>query len=149
MSKRTKKHNTEITKAMLEEWGIQSVTWDDSLDNWRIERLWNKNKSKKKVLSIVKIGTAVCKHQYAQDKTYPIVSFSAHGNPQCFPLSRFIYAWFNGEVPEGMVVDHIDNNPFNNRIENLQILTPEDNLKKRFIDNPNNCKNQIQYIHRK
>ena len=53
-----------------------------------------------------------------------------------------IYAWFVGDIEEGMVIDHIDNNPFNNRVENLQKLTPEENLKKRFEDNPNALHNQ-------
>ena len=41
-----------------------------------------------------------------------------------------------------MVIDHIDNNPYNNRVDNLQKLTPEENLRKRFIDNPNAHKNE-------
>ena len=61
-------------------------------------------------------------------------------------LSRFLYAWFLGDIPEGMVVDHIDNDPFNNKLENLQLLTPEENLKKRFEDNPDNCRNQFDVI---
>ncbi len=45
-----------------------------------------------------------------------------------------------------MEVDHIDNDPFNNKLENLQLLTPEENLKKRFIDNPDACRNQFDVI---
>lgn len=49
------------------------------------------------------------------------------------PLHRAVWAWFKGEVPEGMVVDHIDNKHethYDNRIENLQLLTPAQNLAK-------------------
>ena len=49
------------------------------------------------------------------------------------PLHRAIWAWFKGEVPEGMIVDHIDNKHethYDNRIENLQLLTPAQNLAK-------------------
>ena len=49
------------------------------------------------------------------------------------PLHRAIYAWFKGEVPEGMVVDHINNKHethYDNRPENLQLLTPSENLSK-------------------
>ena len=49
------------------------------------------------------------------------------------PLHRAIWAWYKGEVPEGMVVDHIDNKHethYDNRIENLQLLTPAENLAK-------------------
>lgn len=45
-------------------------------------------------------------------------------------VHRIVYAWFHGEVPEGMVVDHIDNNKKNNNINNLQLLTPHENLCK-------------------
>ena len=48
-------------------------------------------------------------------------------------LHRAIWAWFNGEVPYGMVVDHIDNKHetiYDNRFENLQLLTPAENLAK-------------------
>jgi hypothetical protein len=60
----------------------------------------------------------------------------------CLPLSRIIYAWFNGEVPAGLVVDHINNNPFDNRVENLQLMTQAKNLEKRYIDNRKNHINQ-------
>ena len=46
---------------------------------------------------------------------------------------RIVYAWFYGEVPEGYVVDHIDNNPLNNNLDNLQLLTPRENLVKQNI----------------
>ena len=49
------------------------------------------------------------------------------------PLHRAIYAWFKGEVPEGMVVDHINNKHethYDNRPENLQLLTQAENVAK-------------------
>lgn len=51
-------------------------------------------------------------------------------------LHRAIWAWFNGEVPAGMLVDHIDNKHetiYDNRLENLQLLTPAENLAKERI----------------
>ena len=45
-------------------------------------------------------------------------------------LHRAIYAWFYNEVPEGLVVDHIDDNKINNKLNNLQLLTPSQNLLK-------------------
>lgn len=42
-------------------------------------------------------------------------------------------AWVPGRT-EDKQVDHIDNNPTNNKAENLRYLTLEDNLKRRFID---------------
>lgn len=51
-------------------------------------------------------------------------------------LHRAIWAWFNGEVPAGMVVDHVDNKHetiYDNRLENLQLLTPAENIAKEKI----------------
>lgn len=52
---------------------------------------------------------------------------------ETFGLHRIMWAWHHGEVPEGMVVDHINNQ--HSRIEdyhldNLQLLTPQQNLAK-------------------
>lgn len=48
-------------------------------------------------------------------------------------LHRAMWAWFYGEVPDGMVVDHINNQHENlddYRLDNLQLLTPAENLEK-------------------
>lgn len=51
-------------------------------------------------------------------------------------LHRLMWAWFNGEVPDGMVVDHI-NNKHNElkdyELTNLQVLTPKENIAKERI----------------
>ena len=86
------------------------------------------------------------KHKFVDDKEYLVVGFSYNHTSYCIPLQRFLYAWFIGDVPDGMVVDHIDNNPFNNSLDNLQLLTQGENLKKRFRDNPDNCRNQFDVI---
>ena len=47
-----------------------------------------------------------------------------------FLASRLIWTMFNGEIPEGMVVDHINNDFTDDRIENLQLLSqPENSFK--------------------
>ena len=132
----------QLTKEMLKEWGIETISWDADNNEWWIDRYWYKNKSKAKYHNRLKVSVAVCKHKYTQDKSYPIVTLSYKQQVICLPLSRIIYAWFKGEVPEGLVVDHIDNNPFNNRIDNLQLMTQAKNLEKRYIDNRKNCINQ-------
>jgi hypothetical protein len=46
---------------------------------------------------------------------------------------RLIYAFFNGPIPKGYDVHHIDFNSFNNHISNLQMLTrKEHNLLHRL-----------------
>ena len=48
-------------------------------------------------------------------------------------LHRLMWAWFYNEVPEGMVIDHINNKHENledYHLSNLQLLTPRENLTK-------------------
>lgn len=39
------------------------------------------------------------------------------------PIHRAIWLYYNGEIPEGYVIHHVDENPANNDISNLQCLT--------------------------
>lgn len=48
----------------------------------------------------------------------------------CIGVHRIVYAWFNNFIPDGMVVDHINNIKTDNRLDNLQLLTPRDNVTK-------------------
>lgn len=138
----------ELTKEMLESWGITAVEYDPLEKQWKVNRFWYKNNSKAKQNKTLAICDAICKHKYTTDKSYPIVSFSYKQQLISLPLSRIIYAWFYGKVDSGLVVDHIDNDPYNNDPRNLQLLTQEQNLIKRFVDNPSNFKNQWAKINK-
>lgn len=64
-------------------------------------------------------------------------SMSWQAIPETFGLHRVMWAWHYGEVPEGYVVDHINNQ--HSRIEdyyldNLQLLTPKENVAKERDD---------------
>lgn len=59
---------------------------------------------------------------------------AAYGLNKKFLVHRVVWEAFNGTIPQGMDIDHIDGNPKNNKLDNLQILTRQDNLKKRNID---------------
>ena len=56
------------------------------------------------------------------------------GNKKKFLIHLLVYETFNGVIPKGMQVDHIDNNSKNNNYKNLQLLTSTQNLRKRFVD---------------
>jgi len=43
-------------------------------------------------------------------------------------VHRVIWEYFNGPIPTGYEIDHIDGNPCNNKIENLRLLTHIQNL---------------------
>lgn len=49
-------------------------------------------------------------------------------------ISHLIWMAFNNQesIPLGMVVDHINCNPYDNRPENLQLITPSENTKRAY-----------------
>lgn len=49
-------------------------------------------------------------------------------------VHRIIWISQNGVIPDGYVIDHINNDKTDNRIENLQILTPQENSAKAKND---------------
>ena len=44
---------------------------------------------------------------------------------------RMVWAWHYGEVPIGYEIDHINTNPFDNRIENLRLTTRAENFANK------------------
>jgi len=45
-------------------------------------------------------------------------------------VHRAVYEAFNGSIPAGLDLDHIDGNPLNNSLSNLQALSRIDHAKK-------------------
>ena len=42
---------------------------------------------------------------------------------------RLIWQVFNGEIPEGMEIDHINTDRLDNRLDNLRLVTPSENKR--------------------
>lgn len=59
---------------------------------------------------------------------------------------RIIWSLFNGEIPEGLVVDHIDSNRYNNKISNLQAVSQSDNALKAVRSAGTSTLRNIQII---
>ena len=47
-----------------------------------------------------------------------------------FYIHQLMWITFMGEIPEGMIVGHIDDNAENNSLENLRLMTHKENLNK-------------------
>lgn len=142
-------YSKELTREMLEQMGIYNVYWDSDNNEWWIDRYWYTTNSKKEKRHYrVQITEARCKHKYVPDKVYPKITFSYNNKPVSITLSRFLYAWFNGKVEEGQVVDHIKNDPYNNNLTNLQAVSIEENIRKRYEDNPDMSFNQWEAMNK-
>ena len=53
---------------------------------------------------------------------------------------RFVWECIKGVIPEGLVINHIDANKLNNRIENLEVVEQAENVHhhyRNFWENPN------------
>lgn len=50
---------------------------------------------------------------------------------------RVIWEMHNGEIYEGMEIDHINHIRYDNRIENLRVVTRHDNLKNQSMQSNN------------
>jgi hypothetical protein len=58
-------------------------------------------------------------------------------NGRLYQMHRLIWLWHDKELVDGLVIDHIDSNRFNNRIENLQQISPGDNVRRsEYVKNP-------------
>ena len=65
---------------------------------------------------------------------YKVVSIRNGGTKLQCRVHRIIWISQHGIIPDGYCIDHINNNKLDNRIENLQLLTPAENTKKAAED---------------
>ena len=91
-----------------------------------LSRKMNKGKiifiSKEKLLKLSKDGRGYIQVNLSKDKK--ILNKKVH---------QLVAMAFLNHIPDGttkLVVDHIDNNPLNNRVDNLQVITNRHNISK-------------------
>lgn len=65
--------------------------------------------------------------QFKGNNGYMKVTLSKDGKLKSKDVHRLVYEAFNGEIPENLQVNHIDENKTNNSIENLNLLSPKEN----------------------
>lgn len=55
-------------------------------------------------------------------------------NGKHFLVHRAVWETYNGKIPTGYDIDHLDGNPKNNNLDNLELITHKENLKRRKMD---------------
>lgn len=137
----SKNYAKELTKEALIEAGIKEITADCKVifDNGHIlekEEDFGRLKQGYLIFSIYALdenGNKIKKPLKRKFKGCKNLINTYCYKTVVIGLHRAMWAWFNGSVPNGFVVDHIDNKHttlYDNRLENLQLLTPAENLAK-------------------
>lgn len=72
---------------------------------------------------------------------YIRVTLSKGGKIKNWQIHRLVYEVFCGEIPANMVINHKDENPSNNHIDNLEICTPKENANYGNRNYKLSCKN--------
>lgn len=79
-------------------------------------------------------GGLVFRYDEKNDKLVCCSVSNAHGygvislNHKNYLVHRIIWEIFNGNIPIGHVIDHIDGNKMNNNLENLRSVTQKENV---------------------
>jgi hypothetical protein len=59
---------------------------------------------------------------------YVKVVLHKKGKRQDFLLHRLVWSTFNGPIPKGLVVNHLNEIKDDNRLENLEVCTQKENI---------------------
>lgn len=65
-------------------------------------------------------------------KGYLFTNFYYEGSSHCHLAHTVVWMAFNGPIPDGYEVDHINNDRKDNRLDNLQLLTKSENNTKAY-----------------
>ena len=91
---------------------VFSVESETQCTNYFTNRIW---KEKFRKLTIDRYG-------------YLFVILHKTGKRKKHLVSRLVWSAFNGPIPAGMQINHINEDKTDNRLENLNLMTPKENV---------------------
>jgi hypothetical protein len=68
------------------------------------------------------------------NRGYHRVLLQKNGKRKFFLVNRLVYQAFKGDLIKGLVIDHINNIPSQNHIENLQQISHRENITKGILN---------------
>lgn len=71
------------------------------------------------------------------------------GKSKIYSVHRIIWEMFYGDIQKGMVIDHINGDPWDNRIENLRMVTQKQNVQNAKKSKRNTSGTTRVYWHSK
>ena len=84
----------------------------------------------KKDGTIVNLKTKKTLNTYKINSGYMIIGLQLNKKSETTLVHRFVYECFNGKIPNGLHIDHIDGDKTNNRINNLEAVSRSENMKR-------------------
>lgn len=91
---------------------------------------------------------------YKHSMGYLQVCLSIKGSRKHYFIHRLVYETFYGKIPEGLVINHIDEDKTNNYLDNLEAITQKENInygtgiqrnREKQINNPKKSKPVIAW----
>ena len=74
-----------------------------------------------------RVRKSVIKKQQKGKSNYRIVNLCNDGIEKTFSVHKCVWESFNGQIPDGYQINHINEDIFDNRLENLNLMTPKEN----------------------
>ena len=118
----------QLTRQFLEQCGITDIQSDYFvMENRQLK--WSNQEKTIIVPTIAKCKNSMGELQYLSLCVAPWDPISNRNISVQY--HRMVWAWHYGEVPIGYEIDHINTNPFDNRIENLRLTTRTENFANK------------------
>jgi len=99
---------------------INKINWNDIFEYDNGNLIWKDHRTRKGKV-------AGCNHDTGGPTEYRVITY----NQIQYKAHRVIWQMFNGSISKDKVIDHINLNGLDNRIENLQLVSPKQNQQRR------------------
>ncbi|MBT8448990.1 MAG: NUMOD4 motif-containing HNH endonuclease [Gammaproteobacteria bacterium] len=107
---------------------MDMANWKDLYDDYEISDVGDIISYRKSRAGIL-LSPTICKDGY---KRVQLITFDGK---KAKYVHRLVYENFIGDIEDGLVVDHIDEDKLNNSVFNLQLMSISENVKKSLIAN--------------